>query len=273
MSAPTTTTDVVRRLLDARLDLMRELTGLPTAFGGAVERVGRDERVVISQLRGTLGRTLHGLVVPAGRGLGGLAIQRARPCLVSDYRSNRTITHDFDREVIDGEQLTGVFAFPVRVAGRVVGVVYGASRDDLPLGEVGARRAGGVVRKLELELARLLPPQRVAEEQARLSPAQALAELADIAATQQDPVLRTRLMRVHRDLAGPAGTLPSDVRLAPREEQCLALVATGATNARIADELGLTVETVKSYLRSAMRRLEVGNRTAAVHVARTAGLI
>ncbi|MGE3286213.1 MAG: LuxR C-terminal-related transcriptional regulator [Pseudonocardia sp.] len=270
MSAPTVAGDVVRRLVAARLDLLRDFTGLPAVFGGAVEH-GHTERIVISELRGTIGRTLDGLSVAHGRGLGGLALARARPCLVSDYRTNSTITHHFDSQVVDGERLTGVLAFPLRVGRRVVGVLYGASRDGLPIGDVAVRRTGGVVRKLEVELARLLVPQRV--EPGRLSTPEALAELREIAARQTDPELRARLLRAHRSLAGPAADLPSDVKLAPREQQCLALVATGATNAEIAEELGLTVETVKTYLRNAMRRLEVGNRTAAAHVARTAGLI
>lgn len=270
MSAWTATTDVVRRLVGSRLDLLREFTGLPAVFGGAVEQ-GSTERIVISELRGTLGRTLDGLAVQRGRGLGGLALARAHPCLVSDYRTNSTITHHFDSQVVDGEQLTGVFAFPLRVGDHVVGVVYGASRDGLPIGDVAVRRTGGIVRRLEVELSRLLAPPRMEAE--RLSTPEALAELRDIAARQTDPELRARLLRAHRSLAGPAADLPPDVRLAPREQQCLALVATGATNAQIGEELGLTVETVKTYLRNAMRRLEVGNRTAAAHVARTAGLI
>lgn len=61
--------------------------------------------------------------------------------------------------------------------------------------------------------------------------------------------------------------------LAPREVDVLQLVAVGASNAEIAGELGLTLDTVKSYLRSAMRRLEVRNRAKAVLAARAAGII
>lgn len=43
--------------------------------------------------------------------------------------------------------------------------------------------------------------------------------------------------------------------------------------AEIAHAFGLTVETVKSYLRSAMRKLGVRNRTRAVLAARAAGLL
>jgi DNA-binding CsgD family transcriptional regulator len=50
-------------------------------------------------------------------------------------------------------------------------------------------------------------------------------------------------------------------------------VAAGATNAVAAERLGLRAETVKGYLRSAMRRLGAHTRTEAVAAARRAGLL
>jgi DNA-binding CsgD family transcriptional regulator len=61
--------------------------------------------------------------------------------------------------------------------------------------------------------------------------------------------------------------------LAPRELDALRLVAVGASNVEIAAQLGLSPETVKAYLRTAMRKLDVHNRTAAVHAARLAGIL
>ncbi|MYS48195.1 helix-turn-helix transcriptional regulator, partial [Streptomyces sp. SID5998] len=54
------------------------------------------------------------------------------------------------------------------------------------------------------------------------------------------------------------------VRLAPREVDVLACVAAGATNAGAAARLGLSAETVKAYLRSAMRKLGAHTRGEAV---------
>ncbi len=53
----------------------------------------------------------------------------------------------------------------------------------------------------------------------------------------------------------------------------LALVATGMSNREAAGCLGLAEETVRAYLRSAMRKLGVGNRTGAVQVARSLGYL
>ncbi len=52
--------------------------------------------------------------------------------------------------------------------------------------------------------------------------------------------------------------------LTDREHQVLAGVARGLTNAAIARRLGLTPNTVKTYLQSAMRKLGVSNRAEAV---------
>jgi DNA-binding CsgD family transcriptional regulator len=61
--------------------------------------------------------------------------------------------------------------------------------------------------------------------------------------------------------------------LAPREVEALGHVAVGLTNGEVAAAMGLSTETVRAYLRSAMRRLDVHNRTAAVHAARQLGLL
>jgi DNA-binding NarL/FixJ family response regulator len=53
----------------------------------------------------------------------------------------------------------------------------------------------------------------------------------------------------------------------------LAEVALGGSNAEIAKYLGLEVNTVKSYLRSAMRKLGATNRVQAVCRARESGLV
>ncbi|HJQ47041.1 MAG TPA: helix-turn-helix transcriptional regulator [Amycolatopsis sp.] len=61
--------------------------------------------------------------------------------------------------------------------------------------------------------------------------------------------------------------------LASREIDALRRVAVGASNVEIAARLGLSPETVKAYLRTAMRKLDVHNRTAAAHAAREAGAL
>lgn len=90
-----------------------------------------------------------------------------------------------------------------------------------------------------------------------------------------DPALRAELLDVCGRLAGAAA---SDARtprvdLAPREVDVLACVAAGATNGVAAERLGLRPETVKAYLRSAMRKLGAHTRWEAVVAARRVGLL
>jgi|HigsolmetaAR201D_1030396.scaffolds.fasta_scaffold16012_2 DNA-binding NarL/FixJ family response regulator len=60
---------------------------------------------------------------------------------------------------------------------------------------------------------------------------------------------------------GPAG--PRLVDLSDRESEVLALIAKGLTNAQIADELYLSIETVKTYVKRLYAKLDVHNRAQA----------
>jgi DNA-binding NarL/FixJ family response regulator len=54
--------------------------------------------------------------------------------------------------------------------------------------------------------------------------------------------------------------------LSPREQEVLALLALGMTNAKIGEQLFLSVDTVKTYVRRVFAKLGVNNRTqAAMH--------
>jgi DNA-binding NarL/FixJ family response regulator len=61
--------------------------------------------------------------------------------------------------------------------------------------------------------------------------------------------------------------------LSRRQQQILNLMAEGATNPRIADTLGLSVDTVKHHTTLIYKRLAVPHRAAAVHLAQRLGLL
>jgi len=52
--------------------------------------------------------------------------------------------------------------------------------------------------------------------------------------------------------------------LSPRESQVLQLVVSGRSNQEIADELYLSINSVKTYIRSTYRKIEVSSRTQAI---------
>ncbi|WP_051063347.1 response regulator transcription factor [Ilumatobacter nonamiensis] len=83
------------------------------------------------------------------------------------------------------------------------------------------------------------------------------------------------LERVHRgDPVGVDPTNPADVgpTLTEREREVLALLARGATNREIADELYLSVDTIKTHVRKVFTKLAVSNRTQAALAAGRLGL-
>lgn len=272
-------------MLDRAVHELVRRTHFPVAFGG----LAHDQAVHVSSIVGARTRSLEGLVVQASRGLGGRALVEKRPRLALDYRSSRSITHDYDRAVL-GEGISTLFAVPVMVGGSARGVIYCGSWAESPVGDVVARPAFAVADELSNELRirdevqrRLALLPRPAEAPtmapaAREELRQTYAELRSISAVVDDPALRDRLARLEQRLAALSndGTEPPlrvDVRLSPRETDVLACAAVGATNAEIAATLDLREGTVKSYLQSAMTKLDASTRHAAVAKARRAGLL
>lgn len=76
--------------------------------------------------------------------------------------------------------------------------------------------------------------------------------------------------------AEPAVAAARDTRaaggLTEREREVLRLLAAGEPNARIADELRISVGTVKDHVRAVLRKLGAPNRVAAAVIAHQAGL-
>ncbi|MFG2301440.1 response regulator transcription factor [Actinacidiphila glaucinigra] len=272
--------------LRAALLRMRRTSGLPVAFGGLLPE---PRRLRITELSGTATTSLQGLTITAGNGLGGKTIALSRPLAVTDYSTSRVISHEYDAAVA-AEGLRSVLAVPVVVRRRVRGVLYGALRRPLALGDRPVSAAVEAARELEQRLAvrdeadRLLSTCRqptagdpAAWEEVR----EAHGELRALAGRVADPLLRQELLAVCGRLAAATGAagggdgLPAGrpAAVSSRELDVLACVAVGATNAAAADRLGLRPETVKSYLRSAMRKLGARTRLEAVVAARRAGLL
>ena len=117
---------------------------------------------------------------------------------------------------------------------------------------------------------------RVTADPAREEELRALhSDLRLIAQDLADDVLRCRVHAVCARLAalGTGSATEPSVRLAPRETDVLAMVALGYSNAESARRLAVGPETVKSYLSSAMVKLDAHTRHEAVVRARSLGLL
>ncbi|MFD7504667.1 response regulator transcription factor [Streptomyces sp. NPDC059850] len=280
------------RAVDIRAALlrMRRRGGLPVAFGGLFSGA---RQFRISELTGTTTNSLHGLAITAGNGLGGKVLTLSRPISVIDYPVSRAISHEYDGAV-GAEGLRSMMAVPVVVRGRVRAVLYGALRQPLILGDRALTAGVEAARELERALAVQDEAQRlmtvVAERpvpvpEAEPDPAvweevrRAHVDLRALAHRVADPQLREEILTACGRLARASSGEARDpaphghVRLSPREVDVLACVASGATNSAAADRLGLRPETVKSYLRSCMRKLGARTRLHAVVEARRAGLL
>ncbi|TRW76973.1 helix-turn-helix transcriptional regulator [Mycolicibacterium sp. 018/SC-01/001] len=257
-----------------RSELRRLATegGLPVLFGGEVH----GNALLLSEFVGTRTRLLRGLIVRSNSGLGGASMVAGRPLSVADYRSASTITHDYDGPVLS-EGIQSVLAVPVLVGGAPRAMLYGAYRSSAPMGGRAAELMVASSRRLadefrirdevdrRLQLRDAGSVGGVTSERVR----EVHAELRRLAASR--PELRDQLEALAGKLSGTGD--PVGVRLTGRELDVLAQVALGCSNAEVAERLSLRPETVKSYLRSATRKLGAHSRLEAVSKARRAGLL
>lgn len=260
------------------LTRLREASGLPLTFGGAVHE---GWQVRLTEFAGRNRGALRGVALGAGLGLGGKVVAVRRPLSINDYVASPGISHDYDR-IIAAEGLRAMVAAPVVVRGKARAVLYGSTRSAEALGDRVLQMFQDAARELEQSLAvaaeveRRLAwlrehgragasdgagPDGPRREQVR----EAYAELRILSQQTGDP----RLAAVCAKLAG-TGDAP---KLSERELDVLSCVALGWTNTHIATDLGVGAETVKSYLRGAMRKLGAHTRMEAVVTARRRGLL
>lgn len=268
--------------LRAEIRALADRTGVPMVFGGEVH----EDVLVLTEFVGAVTNGLRGLPVRRASGLGGRVVDMRRQITVTDYYSSDHITHHYDRPVA-GEGIRSVIAVPVVVGDRSRAVLYAATRGDAPLGdrtaELMVRSSGRLAHEIAVrdEVDRRLRLLEFAAPTAATAPAATeelrtlYAELSDLSHDVGDDGLRARLYSVCERMARalheePAPQAP---RLSRRELDVLGQISLGCTNQEAAQRLSLGPETVKSYLRNAMVKLDARTRYEAVVVARRFGLL
>ena len=274
-------------LLQRSVKELTRLTGCPVAFGGLTNPDGTP----LTAFAGAHAHSLDGVLIEPTHGCGGLAAADRKPVAATNYRESSTITHHYDREVT-AEGIVSLLAVPVVVDGRVRAILYGGHRVATQFGDGVVRDTLKVSRTLAWELSvadevdrrlalletegsELENPDPLSRD--RLELRELYAELRELGRVVADPEIARRLDAVgrrilpHGHAMSTSASIP--VSLSPRELDMLAQVALGKRNGQIAAQLALTETTVKSYLSTAMRKLNATNRYEAVIAARRAGLI
>ena len=274
--------------LRAELRQVAATSGVPVVFGGEVS----SNTLYLSEFHGTRTRGLDGLAIAPRSGLGGRVMEQRRPAAVSDYGSSLSITHHFDRPVL-GEGLKSILAVPVVVAGAARLVMYAAVRERGPLGDRVTDLMTSAARRLGQEIAvrdevdrrvRLLETtgSMLDSDASRTAELRSVhEELADLARSVDDGIIRRRLDAVAARVAASLGqethhgTRAEEMSpsLTPREIDVISQVALGCTNIEVGRRLSIGAETVKSYLRSVMRKTESHTRYEAVMTCRRLGLL
>lgn len=89
------------------------------------------------------------------------------------------------------------------------------------------------------------------------------------------PAIAARMMKFFQDIQdNPSPVVPADAfpELTAREREVLTLIAQGANNSQIAEQLVISDKTVRNHITSVFSKLQVADRAQAIIKARDAGL-
>ncbi len=264
----------------AALSSLKNATGIPVTMYGTLLA---DNRLQITQWVGLRTPALQNLIIDAGVGVGGRVVSTRRAVGVTDYARANTISHENDRAMQD-EGLHSVVAVPVIVQREIRGVLYVGVHSPVRLGDKVIEEVTMTARSLEQDLAVNSAMRRADGAKGAAARGNVMngAEWEQIRSTHsklrmlanrvEDDDVRRELEMLCDQMVSPVRVKQS-TKLSARELDVLSCVALGHTNIEAAEEMGIGAETVKSYLRSVMRKLGAHTRYEAVNAARRIGAL
>ncbi|MCT1411456.1 acetate metabolism transcriptional regulator RamA [Corynebacterium sanguinis] len=264
----------------AALTTLKTATGIPVAMYGTLLA---DNRIQITQWIGLRTPALQNLVIEPGAGVGGRVVTTRRAVGISDYTRANVISHEYDRQIQD-EGLHSIVAVPVIVQREIRGVLYVGVHSPVRLGDKVIEEVTMTARCLEQDLAinAALRHTDGGKGAAKAGRVMNSAEWEQVRSTHSklrmlanrvtDEDLRKDLEQLCDQMVSPV-RIKQTTKLSARELDVLSCVALGHTNVEAAEEMGIGAETVKSYLRSVMRKLGAHTRYEAVNAARRIGAL
>lgn len=264
----------------AALTSLKTATGIPVTMYGTLQA---DNRIQITQWIGLRTPSLQNMFIEPGTGVGGRVVSTRRAVGVSDYTRANVISHEHDR-AIQEEGLHSIVAVPVIVQREIRGVLYAGVHSPVRLGDKVIEEVAMTARTLEQDFAINSALRRTdgTKGGAKTGRVMNSAEWEQVRATHsklrmlanrvEEESLRKELETLCDQMVSPVRVKQS-TKLSARELDVLSCVALGHTNVEAAEEMGIGAETVKSYLRSVMRKLGAHTRYEAVNAARRIGAL
>lgn len=194
-------------------------------------------------------------------------VRRGRAVLVTAGDSRARVPH----ELVAAANLTTYVAVPLLPGNRVIGFLH-ADRTDRPVGGADRDVLASFGGRFDRLFEHISLVERLTTQRNRIRGAIRAAD------TLLDELGETELDTTTAPTAAPmiATPHPEHDRLSAltgREREVLALLATGASNARIAETLVITGDTVKFHVKRVLRKLRAENRAeaAALYLRLTVG--
>ncbi|MBA2347497.1 MAG: GAF domain-containing protein [Solirubrobacterales bacterium] len=193
-------------------------------------------------------------------------IRRRAPCLVLDARNDPRVP----RALADFARTRSYVAAPIMPAGKVIGFVHadrlysGRICDAVDRDLVWAFAEGFGYAFERTVMAERLRQQRDQARTALLSTLDMMdaATEEELRLTQAETGSAVSSRRAVGRLLDES--VPMEAALTPREVEVVRFLATGMTNQAIAEELVVTVGTVKSHVKHILRKFHAANRAEAV---------
>lgn len=197
-------------------------------------------------------------------------VRRRLPALVTDAQDEPR-TH---RALVERTGTSEYVVAPIVANAVVVGLVHADRRQTAePLSEVDRDLLRLYADAVGVSIERAELTERAQQQQAAVTEAytaafDSMTDLRSGAVLQLGAAVAIGTPRPARPRSRGRGDEPREsarmARLTSREREVLALLASGATNAQLADQLTVAESTVKSHVKHILHKLGAANRAAAI---------